>query len=143
MPKYGQNPLKNYLHTLIRQAKSDLEKRFARAKIGITPFQYGVLLQLKSAPITLNELGRQMNLRPPSLIHPVDDLQNAKFLTRHQDTKDRRKIYLRISKKGLQLLKEIPLDDRKDSLNLAFNKLQEQKRKELLRLLKELTQNLS
>ena len=75
------------------------------------------------------------------MVPAVDALEKAGLLHRQSDTKDRRKTLLVITSKGLELLKKIPFDDKKDALNTSFNKLTRAKQKQLLSLLQELTIN--
>jgi MarR family transcriptional regulator, organic hydroperoxide resistance regulator len=138
---FDQNPLKKQLHTLLKLTKADMEKRFSKAKVGITPLQFGVLHLLQNEPLTMNEVARQFNFSPPTLVPVIETLGNEKLLERIPDQKDKRKIKLQISKKGTTLLKRIPIDDQKDALTVAFKKLTTLKQKQLLKLLTELTEN--
>lgn len=141
MDYFESNPLKRHLHTIIQTTKADAEKRFAKAKAGITPLQYGVLAMTKPGPITMNEIAHQFNFKAPSLVPAVDALEQTGLLHRKDDPEDRRKIQLIITRKGMGLLKRLPLDEKKDALNRAFRKLPSAKQKQLLALLKELIEN--
>lgn len=141
MNEFDSNPLKKLLHTLITQSRADKEKRFAKAKAGITPLQYGVLAMTKNKPITMNDIAHKFSFKAPSLVPAVDALEKGGLLARKADLVDRRKIQLIITKKGLELLKRIPFDDKNDALNKAFKKLSSDKQKQLLALLQELTSN--
>lgn len=138
---FDSNPLKKQLHAIMHLAKADMEKKFAKANIGITPLQFAVLALTKDKPITMNEIAHHLNFKAPSLVPAVDALEKNNLLQRKHDLADRRKIFLIITKKGLGLLKRWPLDQENDALNMAFKKLSPIKQKQLLALLEELTEN--
>ena len=137
----AQISLKTLLFGLVRHAKTDLEKKFAKAKIDLAPFQYGVLSMLKHQASTLNELAAKLGVKPPSLTDPVDVLVKKGYVKRTEDRGDRRKIHLSVTKRGQELLHKIFQDQPSDSLNIAFQKLTKTKRGQLLSLLQELTEN--
>jgi DNA-binding MarR family transcriptional regulator len=136
------SPLKTLLHTLIKLSKKDMDQRFSRAGIPITPLQFWVLKATEQESITLNEIAKRFNFSPPSLIPVVDALEKQHYLQRKDDPIDRRKVQLLITKKGQELIYKVPQDDKNDSLNIAFNKLSQTKRKHLLELLQELSNNI-
>src|ERR1041385_4154375 len=115
--------LKALLFGLVKQAKIDLEKKFAKAKIDLTPFQYGVLSMIKHQPSTLNELAAKLGVKPPSVLPPVDALTKKGYVIRTADREDRRKNHLTITKKGTSIFSKILQDHPSDSLNIAFQKL--------------------
>lgn len=141
MKEIDSNPLKKLLYALLKMSKADLAGRFAKAKISITPLQYGVLAVIKSEPITINDLAKKFDFKPPSLVPVANALEKAGLLKREPNRRDRRKIQLIITKKGLNLFKKFPFDDKNDALNTAFMKLKLAKQKQLLDLLQELTDN--
>jgi DNA-binding MarR family transcriptional regulator len=141
MKNFTFSPIKKLLFAVIKLAKKDMERQFSRAGIGISQLQYWVLVKLCSGPITINEIARQFDIKPPSLIPVVDALEKADYLLRKHDKTDRRKIQLLITKKGEELVKKIPSDNKTDALNKAFNKLSGTKQKQLLESLQELTDN--
>jgi DNA-binding MarR family transcriptional regulator len=141
MEQPRKNSLKNLLYTLVRQAKADIEARFAAARVGVTPLQYGVLCAARNGKVTLNEMARTFVMRPPSLVPAVNFLERGGLIRRTGDARDRRKTILTITKKGLQLIKSVQLDDGKEGLSVAFKKLSAPKQKQLLILLQDLTAN--
>jgi len=136
----AQASLKTLLFGLVKQAKIDLEKKFAHLKINLSPFQYGVLSMLKNQPSTLNELALKLGVKPPSLTDPVDSLVKKGYVNRTEDRVDRRKIHLAVTKKGQTILKKVFQDHPTDSLNIAFHKLTKTKQEQLISLLQELTE---
>lgn len=135
------NPIKKALHGIIKLAKADIDKRFIEQNVGITPLQYGVLATTQAKPITIHEIACYFNFKAPSLVPAVDALEKKELLTRKTDAHDRRKIQLVITKKGLSLLKRLPINDSNSALNKAFSALSPAKQKQLLALLQELTDN--
>lgn len=143
MFEINPNPLKQQLTALIKLAKADMAHRFAEAHVDLTPLQYAVLLKLKDQSTTINELAKRFDVKAPSLVPVIDALEKDGLADRTADAQDRRKIQLSATKKGLELIKKIPIDDKHDILNSAFDKLDSVKQKQLLSLLKELTTNIS
>lgn len=142
MPDTSLLPLKSLVYKLFKQSRADMEKRFAQARVGITPLQYAVLCIVNTASITINELARKLMLQPPSLVPVIDSLEESKFLERKNDPNDRRKIQLVMTKKGQKLIKNIPFDDKDDTLNRAFSMMPVEKQTQLLTLLQELANNI-
>ena len=134
---------KQLLFGLVKQVKLDMEKQFAKAKIQITPFQYGILAMLKHEQPTLAALAHRLGVRPPSLVPPIDSLVRQGYVHRLRDKSDRRKIHLSITPAAQKLFAKMHQDHPTDSLNVAFHKLSKPKQKQLISLLSELNQNLS
>jgi DNA-binding MarR family transcriptional regulator len=133
--------LKTLLFGLVRHARADLERKFTLAKIKITPFQYAVLHMIKREQKTLNQIASNLGVKPPSLVPVLDLLEKQSLIKRIRSKTDRRKVDLRITSKGISLIKKIFADHPQDSLNKAFRKLNDQKRRQLLALLSELNNN--
>jgi len=134
---------KTLLFGLVKRAKADMERQFARAGILVTPFEFSVLAKLKHKPATLAEIAKVLGLKSPSVLPAVDSLERKLFLKRQADPKDRRKIRLTMTAKGEALFKSILKGHPDDILNRSFNSLPKRKRSELLSLLTELTDNLN
>ncbi|HTL39486.1 MAG TPA: MarR family transcriptional regulator [Methylomirabilota bacterium] len=134
---------RSLLYGLVKQAKVDIERRFAKAGIKITPFQYGLLGLIKDRPATLAEMAKKLGIRPPSIVPYLDALEKEKIIHRDVDPEDRRKIQLKITAKGQNIVKNIIKDHPKDILNQGFHKLSKVKQLELTALLQELTKNLT
>lgn len=137
------SPLKKMLFGLIKCSKKDLVARFKKAQADITPLQYWILMVLTSNSITLNELARQFDMKPPSLLSSIDALEKSGYLVREHNKKDRRKIQLIITTSGSKLIKNLSFNEDEDALNKSFNKLSGAKQQQLLSLLKELTTTIS
>ena len=77
---------------------------------GITLTQYDVLETIKKASRTglpLLKIGARMLSRQPDVTRIVDRLEDFGFVTRVRDTKDRRVVYVRLSRSGLALCEKI------------------------------------
>lgn len=102
----------------------------------ITPQQYNVLRILRGAgPEGLPTLtiAQGMIERTPGITGIIDRLETKGLVWREDCSKDRRRIYCRISKEGLSLLER--LDGPVDKKNATFHGLNETELKELNRLL--------
>jgi MarR family multiple antibiotic resistance transcriptional regulator len=143
MKEFNFSPIKKTFHSILKLSKADMQKRFAEAKVGITPLQYSVLSMVRCKPITINNIAKHFDFKAPSLVPVADALEADGFIERILDEDDRRKTMLVIKIKGLDLLKKFPRNDKKDALDVAFVKLSKNKQKELLSLLEELLSNFS
>jgi DNA-binding MarR family transcriptional regulator len=80
----------------------------AAAKVGLTGQQHQAMLVLRSRegrePVTINDLARQLLIRHNSAVGLVDRLVAQGLVGRHQAEEDRRKVWLRLTRKGEQVL---------------------------------------
>lgn len=133
---------KDLIYRIVRKTKADLEQRFIRAKVGITPFQYAILVHLEPAQLTLYQLAHKLSIRPPSLAPALTDLERSGFLHRKKDSVDKRKVQIIITEKARRALKKLSPISANDFLHRAFRKLHDSQKHKLLELLTELDNNL-
>lgn len=80
----------------------------ATAKLGLTGQQYQAMLVLRSrlgrVPVTINDLARQLLIRHNSAVGLVDRLASLGLLERSGIPEDRRKVRLRLTRKGERVL---------------------------------------
>jgi DNA-binding MarR family transcriptional regulator len=80
----------------------------ATAKVGLTGQQYQAMLVVRSrsgrVPVTINDLARQLLIRHNSAVGLVDRLASLGLLVRAGIPEDRRKVQLRLTRKGEQVL---------------------------------------
>jgi DNA-binding MarR family transcriptional regulator len=80
----------------------------ATARVGLTGQQYQAMLVVRSwggrAPVTINDLARQLLIRHNSAVGLVDRLCTQELLARARVADDRRKVRLRLTAKGEKLL---------------------------------------
>src|ERR1044071_3257168 len=88
------------LFGLFKPLRKDVERRLVSTGQGMTMLQCGILRHLEQATLTINELARQMMIKPPSLVAVVDALERAGYLKRKPDPTDRRRTPLHITPKG-------------------------------------------
>lgn len=81
---------------------------------GITAVQYNALRILRGhgAPVSIYQIGEQMITRQPDMPRLVDRLVGLELAARQRCDKDRRVVWVSLTKKGKALLKKIdePLD---------------------------------
>ncbi len=128
------------LWTLIKRIRSDMEEELVKHKAGITLLQYSVLKHIAKEHRTLQEISATLLMRPPSLVPSIDTLERLKLLERLPDVSDRRKIQLRTTKRGKNLLKRIPFTGGAQCLKQGLRQLGTNKTLRLTRLLKELSE---
>lgn len=99
---------------------------------GISPTQYNVLRILRGAGpegLCCGEISDRMITHDPDITRLLDRIEKLGWIERARSTKDRRVVVARISKRGLELLKQIdkPIEDfnRTASAHLSERKLRE------------------
>ena len=110
---------------------------------GISPTQYNVLRILRGAGpegLCCGDISERMITSDPDITRLLDRVEKLGWIERSRSTKDRRVVLARISKKGLEVLREI------DGPLAEFNQkstahLPEKKLRELIDLLAEVRNN--
>ena len=99
----------------------------------ISEQQYNILRILRGAEerLTVNTVKDRMIRKSPNATRLMDKLCNKKLIERIRCENDRRVVYVKISEKGLDLLKEIKIDN----MDRQLNSLTEDEAKTLNRLL--------
>jgi DNA-binding MarR family transcriptional regulator len=87
---------------------------------------------------TLSELSRHMELTPATLVPVIDALQRERLLERNRDPKDRRRTLLSLTKRGLEMLDQIPRIDHHNAFVDGLKKMGPEKSEQLGLLLREL-----
>ena len=141
MQEFNFSPIRKAIHSIVKFSRSDTQKRLTDAGADITPLQYSVLRMVKCRPVTINNMARHFGFKPPSLVPVVNALEEQGLIERKPDETDHRKTMLVIKQKGEDLLKKIPRGGKNHALDIAFEKLSQQKQKELLNILEELLNN--
>ncbi len=88
------------LRQIIRSV--DLHSRRLSMQYEITTPQLVTLLTIaeQSAPITIAALSKEVHLSPSTLVGIVDRLEVKQLVSRKRDTKDRRKVFIELTRKG-------------------------------------------
>ena len=80
----------------------------AAAKVGLTGQHYQAMLAIRGSPqgrsVTINDLARQLLIKHNSAVGLVDRLAAHGLVTRESSAEDLRKVFLRLSRKGEQVL---------------------------------------
>jgi DNA-binding MarR family transcriptional regulator len=116
-----------------RLVKADFEKlaafryalrRFARFSeeaarpLGLEPQQHQALLAVEGFPgrnrATVGELAEQLQIRPHSAVGLVDRLAKLGFLIREPDPDDRRRVHVRLTPKGREVLERLSTAHREE-----------------------------
>jgi len=93
------------------------DKRFK--KYGISPEQYNILRILRGAKkaITVSDVKDRMIKKSPNTTRLMDKLCEKKFIDRTRCDSDRRVVFVKITKVGLKLLDQIPMNDEQKVLD--------------------------
>ena len=99
---------------------------------GISPTQYNVLRILRGAGpdgLCCGEISDRMITSDPDITRLLDRIEKLGWIERARSTKDRRVVLAKISKKGLELLKQMdqPIEDfnQENSKHMSEKKLRE------------------
>ena len=83
----------------------------AALSAGVHPRQYQLLLQVAAAPegtnVTIAYLAERLGLKHNSTVELVDRSENEGLVARYEDSADRRRTILRVTRKGHQLLSKL------------------------------------
>ena len=105
----------------------------------ITGQQYNVLRILRGAEpegLPILTIAERMIERTPGITRMVDRLEGKGLVSRKACPNDRRRVYCRITQKGLDLLDD--LDEPVDETNLSFHKLSDAELSQLTALLEKI-----
>ena len=104
----------------------------------ISPTQYNVLRILRGAPegLACGEIGSRMITRDPDITRLLDRLEKRGLVSRCRDTRDRRMVLTRITKAGMELLKQLDAPVL-DAHHFQLGHLGPEKLRNLLKLLEE------
>jgi len=135
-PRPGQEALVSILRTaaLLEHEINDALKPF-----DLTSTQYNVLRILRGAGsegLRCGEIAERMITHDPDITRLLDRIEKLGWIERTRDTQDRRVVLTRISRKGLDLLKQIdkPLEEFTRTLS---SHLTEKRLRELIDILDE------
>jgi DNA-binding MarR family transcriptional regulator len=83
----------------------------AALSAGLQPRQYQLLLQVAAAPehtaVTIAYLAERLGLKHNSTVELVDRSEKEGLVSRSEDSSDRRRTLLRVTRKGTQLLSKL------------------------------------
>lgn len=119
-----------------------LESRLNSANAGIGQLQHGILRRLQAGESTSSELSREFMLSPSTMVPAVDALERKQLVIRSTDPNDRRRIPLRITEKGLDLIGRVPYIDADGPLARGLREMELDDVNSLIRYLKTLLKNL-
>jgi DNA-binding MarR family transcriptional regulator len=138
--KNGNSGFSEELFVTLQRAAVTLLDEFAALvrPLGLTPAQYNVLRILRGGhqqPISCSDIAGQMITRDSDITRLVDRLEKQGLAKRVRECPDRRVVYVRITEKGLEMLKQ--LDRRVEELHTQqFDHLNAQETQHLSALLR-------
>ncbi len=78
------------------------------SKMNITNSQYIVLMAIYAeGKVSMGQMAKMMHVTMPTVTGIVDRLVALKLLKRARDEKDRRKVYVCVTKKGLEMIQAV------------------------------------
>lgn len=97
----------------------------AAAEAGLTTQHYQAMLILRGCPegqrVTINDLAQQLFIKHNSAVGLVDRLEQEKLITRKPSSIDRRKVELRLTRRGRQLLAKLAAMHRRELQRIRPN----------------------
>ncbi len=109
----------------------------------ITLPQISILQHLNSQdPVKMTDIANFMKVTTAAATGIINRLVNSGYVLRVLDEKDRRVIKVKITPKGLLLMKKLALERRKTVIHL-FSKVSEQDRRDYLRILTRIKDTIS
>jgi DNA-binding MarR family transcriptional regulator len=93
-------------------------KRTLAAEAGLTPEQYEALLALKAfagaAGFTITDLSERLQVRHHTAVSLVDKLVAGGLVRRQHDTRDRRRVYVKLTPAGSRVLAKVAVLHRRE-----------------------------
>ena len=121
---------KNFEYTILCSLRRiirsvDIYSRKIKTEFGLTTPQL-ICLQhvVDNCDVTLSQLTKNVNLSGSTVTGIVDRLEAKELLKRVRSTKDRRKVYLKPTRRGREVVASAP-SPLQDKLSGALNKLEE------------------
>jgi MarR family transcriptional regulator, 2-MHQ and catechol-resistance regulon repressor len=125
-------------HTII---STEIRRKVSRK--GLTLPQLYVLTTLGlQGDMPLGRLGRELMVSKGNITPIVDHLERDGLVVRDQDSKDRRRIWVRLTENGKELLGEI-LSAYEEEFVPLMSRLSQEELKQLSHLLKKMTEGIS
>jgi DNA-binding MarR family transcriptional regulator len=93
-------------------------KRTLATEAGMTPEQYEALLALKAfgraRGFTITDLSERLQVRHHTAVSLVDKLEAGGLVRRRQDTRDRRRVHVRLTTEGSRVLAKVAVLHRRE-----------------------------
>lgn len=89
--------------------------------------------------IKLSDVAKTLQVTLPAVTHKVNDLESKKMIEKTTSTKDLRVTYIKLTQAGKQYVESLQ-DDYYEPLEILMNHLGEEDTKELIRLLKKVSE---
>jgi DNA-binding MarR family transcriptional regulator len=126
------------LRAVIGRLSRRLRTTEAGIAAGLTPTRLTVLMTVKrEGPLRLSELASAEGLNPTMLSRVISDLVDAGLLERVSDERDRRSAWVKATPAGRRLAARMRRE-RTDALNVAFEALSDEERRQIERAIEAL-----
>ncbi len=130
------------VHIVAKTTMHALEQRLSMADASISGLQFAIMRALSVKQHTISELSQRFILDPSTLVPAVDALERKGLAKRGRDPKDRRRVPLSLTERGVELVSCVPIVGEDDPLAKSLEALSEEQRHQLLTLLRELVRHL-
>ena len=122
----------------MRRLVSDLQYRLHAEGVDLSPLAFASLRLLQQGPCTLSELSRMLQLQPATLVPVVSSLERKGLVSRHRDSKDRRRAPIILTPLGREVWARVSDIDAVSVLRTGLEAIGAERAHELLKLLRAL-----
>lgn len=126
------------VHIVAKKATHALEQRLGLSDAGVSGLQIGIMRALAFGEQTISELSHHLLLDPSTLVPAVDALERKGFAKRGKDPRDRRRIPLSLTERGIEFVSNVPIVDADDPFANSLKSMGDEQCRQLLMLLREL-----
>lgn len=136
-----EEPIEKIMSTYVR-VYSEVRRRsyLLTERYGLTMLQFTVLQIIKNSPepMTISDVSDRIFLNQSTVSSLIDRMERDKLLVRKRVVEDRRKVFIKTTKKGENLANSVPVSPM-EIFRQIFRPLTKKEQKELLRLLKKVS----
>ena len=135
MPHFTEN----YLGYLLAKCSHTVSNSFHQSlkEHGVSINTWRILASVNDKPATVNELVKMVLVSQPTLSKTLDRLERDKLIIRKRDEQHRRKVYIHIAEKGVEVIEKlIPLANKYEQER--FKHMKPEDKQKLKQLLQEL-----
>jgi DNA-binding MarR family transcriptional regulator len=135
--------LRMLMGVMAKMARMSLEQRLQAQGNDMSGLQYHLLRVLAfDGEQTTSELAKKLHLDPSTLVPAVDGLERREMVTRERDSKDRRRVIIRLAPRGEEVVKAFDVIGDDDPMLLSLRAMGEADARQLVALLKAMIQHL-
>ena len=135
--------LRGLMGTIFKSTHQAMEKRLSEEYSDISRLQFSIMMMIShTGPQTISELSKKIGVDPSTLVPSVDALERKGFAVRGRDPKDRRRVPLSLTDKGVELTDKVKVVSDDDPMLMGLRDMHDDDVRQLLTLLCKLIHNM-